>query len=168
LDRPKIQDREISSIDTKNGIIYFNVKEDAVRKFYDISIRDWEICLTNSWTMDARDYFDMGIFCIYRGGNIPKAEEFFNKSRDRSPNKELQELLKQYWPNRSKDKLEELKKDREEEAELIKQVADKLYDNKQQSQALESFQLLRYRYSNTSVYTTNKITIDTKINILTK
>jgi len=164
VDRPVLQGREISSIDTQNGIIYFNIKEDSVRRFYDISIRDWELCLTNAWDLDARDYFELGMFCIYRGGNIPKAEEFFNKSLTKRPNRELQELLKEYRP---KDKLEELKKGREEEAELIKQLAENLYDAKQQSLALESLQLLRYRYGNTSVYTNNKITIDTKINVLT-
>ncbi|MEK7309846.1 MAG: FHA domain-containing serine/threonine-protein kinase [Planctomycetota bacterium] len=163
IGRPVLQGREISSIDTKNGIIYFNAKEDAVRRFYDISIRDWEICLTNAWELDARDCFDLGMFFIYRGGNIPKAEDFFNKSLTKKPNREVQELLKQYRP---KDKLEELKKSREEEAELVKQLAEKFYDNKQQSQALESFQLLRYRYVNTLVYTNNKTAIDTKINVL--
>lgn len=163
LDRPVLQGREISSIDTGNGIIYFNVKEDAIRKFYEISIRDWELCLTNAWDLDARDFFELGMFCIYRGGNIPKAEEFFNKSLTKRPNRELQELLKEFRP---RDKLEELKKNREEEAELVKQVAEKLYDDKQPG-ALDAFQLLRYRYGNTLVYANNKTAIDTKVNILT-
>ena len=71
-------------------------------------------------------------------------------------------MLEQYRP---KDKLEELKK-AVKKKELVKQLAEKFYDNKQQSQALESFQLLRYRYVNTLVYTNNKTAIDTKINIL--
>ena len=170
IDRPMLQGREVVSIDIKTGIIYLNDQKYPIRRFHDISIRDWEICLTSAWELDAWDYFDLGMFSIYRGGNILKADEFFTKSLanraklSKQSDRELQELLKQYRP---KDKLEELKKNREEEAELIKQVAEKSYDNKQQSQALESFQLLYYRYGNTAVYTNNKIAIDTKINILT-
>ena len=163
-DQPTLQARKISSIDIKNGIIYFNAKEDSVRRFYDISIRDWELCLNTAWDLDARDYFELGIFCIYRGGNIPKAEEFFNESTKKRPSRELQDLLKEYRP---KEKLEEIKKAREEEAELIKQLAEKLYDDNQKTRALESFQLLRYRYGNTSIYTNNRIAIDNKITTLT-
>jgi len=165
LNRPVLQGREISSIDAKAGIIYFNVTDNISQravKFQEISIRDWELCLTNAWDLDARDYFDLGMLCIYRGGNIPKAEESFNKTLQKKPNRELQDLLKQYRP---RDKLEELKKSREDEAEMFKQIAEKLYNDKQTG-ALDAFQLLRYRYVNTLVYTNNKTSIDTKIKLL--
>ncbi|MBI5778553.1 MAG: protein kinase [Planctomycetes bacterium] len=163
LDRPVLQGKEISSIDAKSGLIYFTLKDSPPLKFQEISIRDWEICLTNSWDLDARDFFDLGMLCIYRGGNILKAEESFNKALQKRPNRELQDLLKQYRP---RDKLEELKKGREDDAELVRQLAEKLYDNKQQPQALDAFQLLRYRFVNTLVYTNNKTAIDTKIKLL--
>jgi hypothetical protein len=100
---------------------------------------------------------------LYRGGNVPKAEDFFIKATTKRPNRQTQELLKTYRP---KDKLDEVKRGREEEAEIIKDVAERLYNDKQAG-ALENFQALRYRYGNTLVYTNNKTAIDTKITILT-
>ncbi|MEW6025727.1 MAG: FHA domain-containing serine/threonine-protein kinase [Planctomycetota bacterium] len=162
IDRPVLQGREIASIDTGNGLIYFVSKETPPLRFQEISIRDWELCLTGGWDFDARDCFDFAMLCICRGGNIPKAEEFFSKSLTKKPNRELQELLKTYRP---KEKLEELKKNREDEAGMFSQIADKLYNEKQPG-ALDAFQLLRYRYVNTLVYTNNKTSIDTKIKLL--
>lgn len=174
IDQPTIQGRRISGIDTANGVIYLDASGPANQrlvKFHETSIRDWELCLSGAWNFDAKDFFELGFFCIYRGGNVIKAEEFFDKSNklihaapDKLTIKPIQELLIKYRP---KAKLEELKTDRESQAEMFKEVAEKLYEDKLSTQAIETFQLLRYRYSNTFFYVQNKIGIDTKINILT-
>jgi serine/threonine protein kinase len=174
IDQPIIQNREIFGIDTANGIIYLKASgltPQRLVKFQETSIRDWELCLSNAWSFDARDYFELGFLCVYRGGNTAKAEEYFEKANaliykaaDKRALRTISDLLVKY---RSKPKLAELKNNRERDAALFKQAADALYESRQPARALEAFQLLRYRYSNTVFYAEHKTSIDSRINILT-
>lgn len=150
-----LRGKEVLSIN--DGLIHF--KGSGSLKWEELTALDWAVGISNGWKLTAKQYFELAILCIKRGGLDTKAEEYFKSAINIGPDNKTKALISKY-----RQQIPSLKKDRDEkESVQIKGQSDKLFDEKDTSLALKGYLLLKYRYWNTSVYMKDKSFIERRI-----
>ncbi|MFH1229961.1 MAG: FHA domain-containing serine/threonine-protein kinase [Planctomycetota bacterium] len=150
-----LRGKEVLSIN--NGLI--NFRDSAPLKWEELTALDWAVGISNGWKLTARQYFDLAILCIKRGGLDTKAEEYFRLAINVGQDNKIKALINKY-----KSQIPKLKKERDgEESVRIKEESDKLFDERNHSLALKGYLLLKYRYWNTGAYIKDRNFIEKRI-----
>lgn len=139
-----LRGKEVLSIN--DGLI--NFKGGGSLKWEELTALDWAVGISNGWKLTAKQYFDLAILCIKRGGLDTKAEDYFKSAMNNEPDNKKRALMNKY-----RQQIPLLKKERDEkESVQIKAEAEKLFNARNYSLALKGFLLLKYRYWNTDTY----------------
>jgi hypothetical protein len=150
-----LQNKEIVAID--NGVIKF--KDDRIKVAWpDISAGDWAQAISTAWNLSAQEYYDLGILCMRRGGLDKKAEECFDAAKVKSTEHTFRASV-----DKCKKQLDTLRKTREDEAAALKERAERFFNARKYTQALDGWSLLKSRFRDTAAYSDNKINIEKHI-----
>jgi serine/threonine protein kinase len=150
-----LRGKEVLSVN--NGV--FNLKESSPLRCEEFTALDWAVGISNGWKLTAKQYFDLAILCLKRGGLDSKAKDYFEESANRTSDNKTKAVA-----NRYKAQIAALKRDRDaKESIQVKEDADKIFTDKNYSLALRGYLLLKYRYWNTNAYLKDKKLIEDRI-----
>jgi hypothetical protein len=150
-----LRGKEVLSVN--NGV--FNLKESSSLRCEEFTALDWAVGISSGWKLTAKQYFDLAILCLKRGGLDSKAKDYFEESANRTSDNKTKAVA-----NRYKAQIAALKRDRDvKESVQVKEDADKMFADKNYSLALRGYLLLKYRYWNTNAYLKDKKFIEERI-----